>query len=207
MLNEGEEVLCFHCHTKLPVFDGCWVNSQHNIITHLFDHKINLKYGFAFFYYESSGVTRSLIHHLKYKNQEIIGTWIVNHFGDLYNSTINDIDYIVPIPLHTKKMKERGYNQVDTFCSALSEKWNIPYEKDNLIRKRYTNTQTKKSRIERAINLKDVFDVKEKKVFSNKHVLLVDDVLTTGSTLESAGYVLLDSEIKHLSILTIGIVV
>ncbi|AZQ64192.1 ComF family protein [Flammeovirga pectinis] len=207
MLNEGEEVLCFHCHSKLPVFDGCWVNAQNNIITQLFNHKVNLKYGLAFFYYENFGVTRSLIHHLKYKNQEVVGTWIVNHFGDLYNSAINDIDYIVPIPLHSKRKKERGYNQVDTFCTALSDKWNIPYIKENLIRKKYTNTQTKKTRMERVSNLKNVFDVKKQEVFSNKHILLVDDVLTTGSTLESAGYVLLDSGIKNLSILTIGIVV
>ena len=149
---------------------------------------------------------RSLIHNLKYQNKKEIGLLLGRMFGeDLIDSDfIKPIDLIVPVPLHPKKMKSRGYNQAEIIAQGISDITSIPLAIDNLVRIVDNPTQTKRTKTERWRNVKGIFDVIDGQVFENKHILLVDDVLTTGSTMEACGIALQKCRDLKISIATIG---
>jgi len=168
--------------------------------------KLLVSHCLATLYYTNNSTTQKLLHELKYKNQQIIGSFIASlTLQHLQNNPIfNWADYIVCIPLHKSKEKERGYNQLVSFCSVLSNKLNKPFYKDYLIKTIKTKTQTKKSIWQRAVN-KSEFVVNEKyKALQNKNILLIDDVMTTGSTLETAGKCILNNTSNKISILTMA---
>ena len=149
--------------------------------------KIDVQYALALLYFNKKGIVQELIHNLKYKGHQEIGTVL----GNWYAEDLKDLnpeypfDAVIPVPLHPKKFKERGYNQVTTFGKALSQKLNIAFDDTLLYRKRYTKTQSKKNLSGRTENIENLFDVKFSDENHNKHFLIVDDVLTTGATLEA----------------------
>jgi len=147
-----------------------------------------------------------LMHQFKYKGIKQIGNLMGNIAAEqlVKNDVFNTIDLIVPVPLHKKRMTERGYNQSTCFAGGLSEKLNAAVEDDNLVRAVVTETQTHKSRFARFENMKEVFTVINPEKLMNKHILLVDDVITTGSTLEACGAELLKIPGLKLSIATIA---
>ncbi|MEO6981284.1 MAG: phosphoribosyltransferase family protein, partial [Mucilaginibacter sp.] len=120
------------------------------------------------------------------------------------NEVFNSVDYIIPVPLHKKRFRERGYNQSTRFAEGLADKLGVVVEEDNLVRVKSTETQTHKSRFARFENMQEVFLVMNPERLKGKHVLLVDDVVTTGSTLEACGEQLLKVEGLKLSIATIA---
>jgi ComF family protein len=122
----------------------------------------------------------------------------------MQNDVFKTVDYIIPVPLHKKRMRKRGYNQSACFAEGLAAKLNAAVEIDNLVRVRATETQTHKSRFARFQNMQEVFAVKNPERLKDKHILLVDDVITTGSTLEACGTKLLEIEGLKLSIATIA---
>ena len=134
---------------------------------------------------------------------ELLGKW----YGHLLKSHQYDqeFDGIVPVPLHPKRLKKRGYNQSTCFARGLSEALEIPVIEDTLMRIKSTTSQTKKNKLERWFNVKDVFVVKYPERIKHKRILLVDDVLTTGSTLEACLDVLNQHQCKELSIATIAV--
>jgi len=146
------------------------------------------------------------MHQFKYKGVKQIGNLLGNIAGGqlIKNEAFNSVDLIIPVPLHKKRMLERGYNQSACFAEGLSEKLNAPVENNNLVRPTATETQTHKSRFARFENMHEVFTVKNPERLINKHVLLVDDVITTGSTLEACGVQLLKIPGLKLSIATIA---
>jgi len=148
-----------------------------------------------------------LIHKLKYKGQKEIGYEIGRHFGsELFGSDfINDVDVIVPVPIHPSRKRHRGYNQSDWIGMGMSESLYIPLDTKNFYRNVATETQTKKSRFERWENVENVFKVKNENAFLNKHVLLIDDVLTTGATLEACANSLLKVADVKVSIATLAV--
>jgi ComF family protein len=158
----------------------------------------------AEFFFSKSGKVQHLIHGLKYHHCRENGIFLGQEIGKslLKASDYQGIDYLIPIPLHPKKEKIRGYNQSHVIAEGISEIMNIPIAEKCLVRSVFTDTQTKKSREERWNNVKDIFNIEKPEKLENKHVLLIDDVLTTGATLMSAGKALMQVNGIKISVVT-----
>jgi ComF family protein len=146
------------------------------------------------------------LHHLKYYGVKELGEFLGNLYGAqlIKHEKWKTIDMILPIPLHKKKEKKRGYNQSEWIAKGLSAGMQVPYCNNILIRKEFTETQTKKSRFHRWENVKEVFHLSDFSVLENKHVLICDDVLTTGATLEAAIQKLLAIPAVKVSVATLA---
>jgi ComF family protein len=153
-------------------------------------------------YFHKKGIAQEIIHKLKYKGHEEIGTvlghWYAQDLKEI--GLLKTIDVIIPVPLHKKKYKERGYNQVTTFGKALSDELNVLYDESILIRKVYSKTQSKKNLLGRSEGIETIFDVSFTKKDHGKHFLLIDDVITTGATLEACCRALLKIPDSKISI-------
>lgn len=155
--------------------------------------KIDIQFAAAFLYFNKKGMVQELIHNLKYKGHQEIGTVL----GSWYAQDLKELelpipfDVVIPVPLHKKKFKERGYNQVTTFGNAIAAGFKIPFNDNVLIRKVYTKTQSKKNLLGRSENIESIFDVEFSESDHNKHFLIVDDVFTTGATIEACSRALL----------------
>ncbi|NLR92775.1 ComF family protein [Flammeovirga agarivorans] len=207
LLRSGEEYLYFSCYAELPLNNGSWISPQQNNIRDRLDQEVNM--ATSLFFYTSDNIVQSLIHHLKYKDLPKIGAWMVDHFvfpcDSIYSKSI---DLITSIPLHPKKQKQRGYNQLDKFCERLSKRWDVQYDPEVLIRKKHSTSQTKKSKIERLKSLEGVFEINasKRKNIQKKHILIIDDVITTGSTIKSVTYLLKEGGVNDVSILSMSVV-
>jgi ComF family protein len=170
---------------------------EENEITDIFAGRLNLQAACALFYYHSGSKYHRLLHDLKYKSKKEIGVELGRLLGyNIKESPFFDqIDFIVPVPLHPKKKLLRGYNQSMCIAKGISEITGIPADDNTLIRNVNTETQTKKSRIERWENVSNIFELKSDK-FKNKHLLIVDDVITTGSTIEACAIKLQEQNSK-----------
>ncbi len=203
-LLESEKYLCTFCSNEIPIIENnAYVNST---LLAPFYGKVLINNVRCFMYYQKHGIAKKIIHELKYKNQPEIGEFIANWFGSqLKESAIfKDVDYIVPVPLHKKKLKKRGYNQLTKFGKTLSSILNIEYEEQILIKSSIAKTQTFKHRFERFSDSKTKFKLTDFKVFENKHILLIDDVITTGATLVACCNELLKVKNITISIATIA---
>lgn len=203
-LLEGEVGACLSCLYKLPKTNNYKV--KENSAEILMAGRIPFDRIACYCVYAEGGILPPLIHNLKYQNKKEIGLLLGRMFGeDLIDSDfIKPIDLIVPVPLHPKKMKSRGYNQAEIIAQGISDITSIPLAIDNLVRIVDNPTQTKRTKTERWRNVKGIFDVIDGQVFENKHILLVDDVLTTGSTMEACGIALQKCRDLKISIATIG---
>jgi competence protein ComFC len=148
-----------------------------------------------------------LVHLLKYKGRKDIGIFIGEKQGHLlkYSPFFNTVDLILPVPLHKKKLMQRGYNQSEQFAIGLGKAMKVPVNPYILYRKRFTETQTRKSRFKRWQNVSEMFALKDPLILENKHILLVDDVITTGATLESCITVLATIPGIRISIAAIAV--
>ena len=195
-----ESVICTQCRHDIPL------TNQHNIPNNeaflKFYGKLDIAYASALFYFQKKGIVQELIHKLKYKGHEEIGEAIGYWYAEeLINIKIlRDIDFIIPVPLHPKKFKKRGYNQVASFAKALAKRLEIPIKELLLIRDKNTKTQTKKSILDRSESVSHIFSALATEQYHNKHFLLIDDVITTGATLESCGNELLKIPGARLSV-------
>ncbi|WP_373496576.1 ComF family protein [Aquiflexum sp.] len=149
----------------------------------------------SFLRFTKKGVSQSLLHQLKYKNRPEVGVELGRIYGSilLSNNFQENWDQITPVPLHPLKQKRRGYNQSEQFANGLSETLEIPVI-SSLVRVQFTETQTKKSRIERIENVSQVFGIRKESQLEGKRILLVDDVMTTGATLVSCANMLYDQK-------------
>lgn len=187
-LLKDEETVCLKCRYTLP-FTG-YENHADNPLAQVFYGRVRFHAVTACFFFAKSGKVQHLIHELKYKNNPEAGVFLGQELG----KTIKDaplfqgIDYLIPVPLHPRREKQRGYNQSLLIAQGINEVTGIPIGDKYLIRAVYTTTQTKKSADERHKNVKDIFEVRFPEELEEKHVLLIDDVLTTGATLESCAH-------------------
>ena len=203
-LTQNEEVLCTFCRHDLPLTN--YADYSENKITKAFYGRIVIEKANSLLFYRKEGVTKKLIHELKYKGNEKIGVFFGNWLGEILkeNNEFSDIDYIVPVPLHPKKMRQRGYNQVTKFGESLSYHLKKPFEEGILLRTSTSKTQTFKARFERFNNIDTKFLLNNKTIINNKHILLIDDVITTGATLEACAKELQKSAGVRISILTMA---
>jgi ComF family protein len=191
LIGSNEYVICTSCRHELPLTNH-HLNPENEAFKKFYG-RIPVENVSAFLYFHKKGMVQEMIHNLKYKGHEEIGTLL----GEWYATDLKDciflknIDTIIPVPLHKKRLKERGYNQVTNFGLALSESLKIPLNENILIRKVYSKTQSKKNLLGRIEGIETVFDVTFKEEDTNKHYLLIDDVITTGSTLEACSKALL----------------
>jgi ComF family protein len=183
-LLEDEKVICTRCRHEIPLTNHLFI--PNNEAFNKFYGKIPVEFAAALFFFYKEGIVQEMIHKLKYKGHEEIGTAIGIWFAAELKKfePLKNVSCIIPVPLHTKKLSERGYNQVTSFGKALSENLNIPYNEKVLIRNLYTKTQTKKDLLGRTELAKNLFDITDAISLNGNHILLIDDVITTGSTLE-----------------------
>ncbi|SIQ67977.1 ComF family protein [Pontibacter lucknowensis] len=206
-LTRGERYICTECNVKLPYTDlHLHGATELNYLQQRFWGKVPVRFAFAYLHFKSKGRVQRLLHKLKYKGAEEVG----EHLGTRYGSILSDhgyaahFDLIIPVPLHRLKLRRRGYNQSDGFAKGLSEALQIPWSNKVLERAIDTDSQTKKSRLDRWQNVEQVFVVKKAEEVSGKRILLVDDVLTTGATLEACAHTLLQSGCHEISVTTIA---
>jgi ComF family protein len=203
-LMANEQLICTACLYNLPFTN--FHQQPDNIVAQQFWGKLQLGGAYALYYFTKGGKVQNLMHQFKYKGVHQLGNLLGEIAGDqlIKNDVFKTVDVIVPVPLHTKRMRQRGYNQSVCFAEGLAQKLNAVVEGDNLVRLSATETQTHKSRFARFENMQDVFVVKNPERLVGKHILLVDDIITTGSTLEACGAQLLKVDGLKLSIATIA---
>ncbi len=201
-LLKGEQVICLGCHIKLPRTEFGF--QKENAIEQLFWGRLKVSHATSFLYYRKSGLAQKLIHELKYKNRPEVGYHLGYLFGqenkESFLMTLPDI--LTTVPLHPDKLKARGYNQSDEIAKGFSEATGIRFIPSVISRKEFTETQTKKKRYNRWENMSDKFELNNDIIISGKHIFLLDDVITTGATMEACGKVLLSSDNTKLSILS-----
>lgn len=204
LLNQ-EEHICLRCRIDLPFID-CQ-NFHSNPLTEIFEGRILIEKGASFLFYSQFGKTKKIIHELKYKGNQKIGIFLANWFGQqlLTSNEFYDIDCIIPVPLHSKKMRQRGYNQLTKFGECLSVILDTEYSDTILKRVSSTKTQTLKKRLERFKNQDSKFILTDTSLLENKHILLIDDVITTGATLEACYNELAKTRNLKISIVTIAL--
>ena len=197
-------IFCLDCLAKLPE------TGFHKVADNPFEEhfwgRIQIEAGTSYLFYIPGGSTEHLLHNIKYNGKKHYAETIGHYFGKqlLDAKRFENLDMIVPIPLHPKKRHKRGFNQSAEFAQGLSHALNIPTSDRWVERVKMTETQTKKSREERVDNIKNAFQVRRPDKFRGKHVLLVDDVMTTGATLEACGEKILEIEGTKLSLATIA---
>lgn len=199
-----EKYLCTTCWQDLPVTN--FHSKPENKVAQLFWGRVQITHATAFFSYKKGSNYQQLIHYSKYKGLKELALEIGQRFGNALatSEAFRSADIIAPIPLHPKKLKQRGYNQSDWIAKGISHTLHKPVSTGNLYRKIHSSTQTQKNRFERWQNVDGIFGIKEPKEFDNKHVLLVDDVVTTGSTLEACAFELLKLPKTKVSIATLA---
>ena len=200
----NEHLICMDCTYNLP-FTNFHLQPE-NIVARQFWGKIQLEGAYALYYFTKGGKIQNLMHQFKYRGIKQIGNLLGNIAGGqlIKNDVFNTVDLIVPVPLHKKRMQQRGYNQSTCFAEGLAQKLNATVDDNNLVRVTATETQTHKSRFARFENMQEVFTIKDPERLANKHILLVDDIITTGSTLEACGAELLKIEGLKLSVAAIA---
>lgn len=197
---DGESYLCSKCLFTIPYTD--YHLNPDNKVAKQFWGRIPFNAAMALLYFKKGGKVQNIIHNLKYRNQQGLGVKLGILIADRLKvaPAYTDIDLIIPVPLHKKKKSSRGYNQSELIANGIAIELDIEINSDLLIRTVTTDTQTKKGRYMRFENMKTVFSVKNKETLIGKHVLLVDDVITTGATIEACAIELHKCSIKKLSI-------
>ncbi|MBI9054587.1 MAG: ComF family protein [Bacteroidales bacterium] len=199
-----ETLICTKCLYNLPKTN--FHKEINNPVSQLFWGRTNVCFATGFFFFNKGSVYQSLMHKFKYHGYKEIGLVVGRYFGSqIRNSNFNEIDVIIPVPLHKSKFKKRGFNQSEWLGMGLSDAMNKPLDTETLIRAIATETQTRKSRFERWENVDSIFQITNKKSLIGKHVLLVDDVVTTGSTLEACANAVLQIENTKVSIATMAV--
>jgi ComF family protein len=198
-----ESRLCIRCLASLP--ETSFEQHANNPVEKLFWGRMKIINAAAQFYFTKESLMQHLMHQFKYKGNKELGLQLGRLMGNALKSAsrFSEIDALIPLPLFPSKEKKRGYNQATVLCDGMAEILNIPVLNNVITRPQHTETQTKKGRIERWRNIEGKFQLIDPLKIQNKHVLLVDDVITTGATLEACGNELLKADNVKLSIATL----
>jgi ComF family protein len=198
-----EEILCTLCLHQIPRTG--FHNEENNTVSQIFWGRVPVAHVAAWSFFLKGGKVQHLIHQLKYNGKKEIGHFLGKVYGNdlLQSPFFKDVEIIVPVPLHKKRKRKRGFNQSECIAAGLSETMGIPIDTKSLIRASASETQTKKSRFRRWENVKEIFAVNDFRSLENKHILLVDDVITTGATIEACARELL--KIQGVKISVVGL--
>jgi ComF family protein len=201
----ADQLICLHCYSDMPHTN--YELHAANPVEKMFWGRLPVSAGMAAFYFSKTSVIQTLIHDLKYKGRQDIGVFLGREIGKRIAECYRfmEVDALVPLPLYKDKEYKRGYNQAKVLCDGMSEVLHLPVITNNLIRKRHTETQTKKGRVDRWQNVADSFVVQDPTALKGLHVLLVDDVITTGATMEACGSKIIEVPGCSLSIATLAI--
>jgi len=183
-----EKGICMSCFYNLPrthyhVF-------RDNPLEQLFWGRVKLANASAYFFFQRPSIFQEIIHSLKYNGNKAVGEFLGKQLAEENRSLFADADLVMPVPLHPKKLKTRGYNQSEIIARSIAETLNIPLCTDALIRTWHSESQTKKGKTDRWLNVEDAFQLADSSRITNKKILLVDDVITTGATIEACAKVL-----------------
>lgn len=201
---QSGSLFCVKCFFELPFTDH-FTNANNDLVKHFYG-KLDLNYAASLMYFTEGGAVQSILHNFKYKRMIDIGIQLGILSADklLNSGFFGTIDAIIPVPLHQGKLFQRGFNQSEVFGRAVAKKMKVPIYDDVLLRNRYTETQTKKSRSERIKNVNEAFEVHNKHKINEKNIVLVDDVITTGATMISCVDILKENGVNKISILSIA---
>jgi len=202
---EKENFLCLECINDLPHTD--FATHAGNPVEKIFWGRIPVTFGMSEFYFSKDSIIQNCIHEFKYRGNKKLGLYLGKIIGRtmLSSNRFSNIDFLIPLPLFTEKEFKRGFNQSSILCCGINEVTNIPVITKNVIRIIHTETQTKKGRIQRWENVEKSFSVIEPEILRGKHILLVDDVITTGATIEACGREILKIHGLQLSVASLAI--
>ena len=203
-LLKQEDVLCTECIHSLPI--ASFHKTGNSVLKDKFYGRFLLQNATALAYFQKRGLTQQLLHNLKYRGRKEIssffGKWLGAELSEI--DCYKEIDLVIPVPLHKQKLKKRGFNQVEGFGNEIAKALDVPYRDDVLIKISKSGSQVFKTRILR-FEAEEVFSIQNLEAINNKHVLLVDDIITTGATLEKCALQLLKGENVSISIATIAV--
>lgn len=205
-LIDGEDQICLFCLCDLPRTN--FHKQTDNPVEQLFFGRNQIEYATAYFHYEKGGKVQHLIHSIKYHDNKELGSLLGKMIGQELltdKSPICDIDLFIPVPLHRKRFKQRGYNQSEWIARGIASVWNKPIDTKHLMRADNSNTQTNKSVYDRWLNVCSIFKVNQPEDLVNKHILLIDDVITTGATISACAKALADIPGIRISVLTLAV--
>jgi ComF family protein len=204
LLYKHENMICSHCLIDLPKSDFHIL--PNNPVSLALAGRVPLEHTAVLYVFEKGGRVQNLLHAIKYEGQSKLAVKLGNLLGEGIKNReeFSSVDYFVPIPLHPDKLKKRGYNQSEAFATGLHHVLKTPISNKQLLRIRNSATQTRKHKFERWENVDGIFTVQQPENFENKHVLLVDDVITTGATLEAAWQALKDIKGIRVSVAAIA---
>lgn len=202
-LTKDEQQVCIHCLTDIPKTKSH--ENETNFVAQKFYGKVNFSHALAYFTFQQEGTVQKLLHQIKYNNQPQLAVELGERYAiELERKLVKiPFDVIIPVPLHFKKLKIRGYNQSEMFANGLDSRWQIPVNAQALKRDVFTTTQTSKTRLERWKNVESIFTVNDLSIL-DKHILIVDDVITTGATIEACANALIENGAKTISVAAIA---
>ena len=205
-LARGEDHICTGCRAQFPYTDYHKLPPSENPLARKFWGKLPVRYSLSYLRFLRRGWVQHLLHQLKYQGQPEIGRVLGRWYGaELAAAGLaTEFDLIVPVPLHARKLAKRGYNQSDSFAEGLALGLAVPWSATTLRRTEHTASQTRKNRTDRWQNVAEAFEVNAPEIVLGRRILVVDDVLTTGATLEACAAALLAAGCREVSIATIA---
>jgi ComF family protein len=200
VLMKNEKIICTSCNYHLPRTNFHF--DQNNPVAIIFWGRVRIENATAFYFFNKASKFRHLIHELKYKGRKDIGIELGRIFGYeiMASEVFRIIDLVIPVPLHKKKQKRRGFNQSECIARGIAEAMKKPLNTSSVIRSVHSSTQTRKTRYDRWLNVEGIFRVTDPKALTGKHILLVDDVVTTGATIEACATEILKIEGTKVSV-------
>lgn len=205
LLTDNETNICTSCRHNLPVTNYHFENN--NTVEKVFYGRVKIEQATALLKFQKKGIVQHLLHNLKYRGHEtiskVLGEWLGNELKTI--DAYNNIDIVIPVPLHKNKLRKRGYNQVAKFGIEIAKALNAEYIDNVLIKTTATKTQVLKKRMARWNNANEIFNIINSTRIKGKHILLVDDIITTGATIEACANMLNKAKNIKISIATMAI--
>ncbi len=202
-LMHGEEYICSHCVHELPVTN--FHKDSDNPVAQAFWGRVAVEHATANYFFKKGNRIQKLAHQIKYQGQKEMGAFLGKEMGkSLCNSCFNEIDIIAPVPLHPKKFRKRGYNQSEWIARGVAAAMDKPIDTQTLVRHVFASSQTRKKRFDRWENVDSGFGLTNPDTFAGKHILLIDDVITTGATLEACIHAVLTASGAKVSVATLA---